>query len=127
MPFIPGMNILNMALTVIWRQTIQYYKYESRAINDVGQDVTTYYPVVDLVGSWQPVPRNLYIIYGLDLQRDYFTFYTSNNILDITRDVSGDQLSFMGRRYQVESDNDWYQLDGWKGVICVDLGVDEDV
>ena len=26
-------------------------------------------------GSWQPVPRALMIEYGLDLQRDYYTFY----------------------------------------------------
>ena len=116
--------MLNMALTVISKQTIQYYQYSGRTLNAVGQDVTTYLSVVNLVGSWQPVPRKLYIVYGLDLQKDYFTFYTSNNLLDITRDVSGDQIAFMGRRYQVESDNDWFQLDGWKGVLCVDLGAD---
>ena len=121
---IPGQNILNMASQLIVFQTIQYYQFESRSLNAIGQDVTIYHPSIDLKGSWQPVPRKLYIIYGLDLQKDYFTFYTSNNLLDITRDVSGDQISFMGRRYQVESDNDWYQLDGWKGVLCVDLGAD---
>lgn len=121
---IPGQNLLNMCLTVIAQQTIQYYQFVSRTPNAVGQDVTTYASVINLVGSWQPVPRKLYRIYGLDLQKDYFTFYTSNNLLDITRDVSGDQISFMGRRYQVESDNDWFQLDGWKGVLCVDLGAD---
>ena len=57
--------------------------------------------------------------YGLDLQKDYYTFYTSNDVLDIQRDVSGDQLIFNGKRYQVESNNDWYPMDGWKGIICV--------
>jgi len=123
---IPGQNILNMALQIIQEQIIQYYQYESRSLNSIGQDVTVYAAPVNIVGSWQPVPRKLYLAYGLDLQKDYFTFYTSNNILDITRDVSGDQVSFRGRRYQVESDNDWYQLDGWKGILCVDLGPDED-
>jgi hypothetical protein len=121
---IPGQNLLNMALQIIARQTIAYYQYASRTLNAVGQDVTTYASPVNITGSWQPVPRKLYIEYGLDLQKDYFTFYTSNNLLDITRDVSGDQIAFRGRRYQVESDNDWFQLDGWKGVLCVDLGAD---
>lgn len=121
---IPGQNLLNMCLTVIAQQTLNYYQYESRTLNAVGQDITTYYPVITLVGSWQPVPRKLYMEYGLDLQKDYFTFYTSNNLLDVTRDVSGDQISFRGKRFQVESNNDWYQLDGWKGVLCVDLGAD---
>ena len=119
---IPGMNILNMALAVIAKQTIQYYQYTGRALNDLGQDVATYAAPVDIFGSWQPVPRNLYVVLGLDLQKDYFTFYSSNNILDITRDVSGDQLMYDGRRYQVESNVDWYNLDGWKGILCVNIG-----
>lgn len=126
MVFVPGMNLLNMALTVIQRQTITYYQYTGRSLNAIGQDVTTYAAPVDIVGSWQPIPRNLYEQFGLDLQKDYFNFYSSNNLLDVTRDVSGDQLVFMTKSYQVESATDWYQLDGWKGIICVDLGVDED-
>jgi hypothetical protein len=124
---IPGQNILNMALQIIARQTIQYYQYQNRSLNQIGQDLTLYSNPINITGSWQPVPRKLYIVYGLDIQKDYFTFYTSNNILDITRDVSGDQVAFMGRRYQVESDNDWFQLYGWKGILCVDLGPDQDV
>ncbi len=119
---IPGANILNMALTIIAKQTVQYYAYASRSLNVVGQEVTVYADVVNMVGSWQPVPRKLYMQYGLDLQKDYFTFYTSNDVLDVTRDVSGDQIAFMGKRFQVESNNDWFQLDGWKGVLCCNLG-----
>ena len=118
---IPGQNLLNMALTVIQRQTITYYQYVSRSLNAVGQDVTVYAAPVSIVGSWQPVPRQLYMSYGLDLQKDYFTFYTSNNLLDIERDVSGDQLVFNGARYQCQSNNDWFALDGWKGILCVKI------
>jgi len=121
---IPGQNILNMALQIIAKQTIQYYAFVNRSLNAVGQDIATYAAVQNIVGSWQPVPRQVYVLYGLDLQKDYFTFYTSNNLLDITRDVSGDQIAYRGRRYQVESNNDWYQLDGWKGILCVGLGAD---
>ena len=121
---IPGQNLLNMALTLIAKQSIQYYQFVSRSPNSVGQDITVYATAITLVGSWQPIPRQLYESLGLDLQKDYFNFYSSNNVLDVTRDVSGDQLSFSGRRYQVESNNDWFQLDGWKGILCVDLGPD---
>jgi hypothetical protein len=121
---IPGQNLLNMCLTLIHKQTVQYYQFVSRETNSVGQDITTYASPIILVGSFQPVPRKLYELYGLDLQKDYSTFYTSNNLLDITRDVSGDQIAYIGRRYQVESDNDWFSQDGWKGVLCVDLGAD---
>lgn len=121
---IPGQNLLNMALTLIAKQVVMYYQYASRSTNAVGQDITVYLDPVEMFGSFQAVPRKLYELYGLDLQKDYSTFYTSNNVLDITRDVSGDQLVYQGRRYQVESDNDWYAQDGWKGVLVVDLGAD---
>lgn len=121
---IPGQNLLNMTLRVIAQQTVQYYRFVSRSLNAVGQDIAVYASVITIVGSWQAVPRNLYITLGLDLQKDYYTFYTSNNVLDVTRDVSGDQIVFMGRRYQIESGNDWYQMDGWKGLLCIDLGPD---
>ena len=126
MAFVPGCNLLNMALRVIQRQSITYYQFSGRTLNSVGQDVTTYAAPVTIFGSWQPIPRNLNEEWGLDLQKDYFTFFSSNNILDVTRDVSGDQLVFMTKRYQVESDTDWYQLDGWKGIICCDIGADND-
>jgi hypothetical protein len=121
---IPGQNLLNMALSIIARQSLNYYRFSGRTLNSIGQDVTIYDTPVILVGSWQPVPRQLYQAYGLDLQKDYFTFYSSNNILDVTRDVSGDQIAFNGQRYQCESNNDWFQLDGWKGVLCVHIGPD---
>jgi len=121
---IPGQNILNMAFTMIAKQTITYYQFISRSPNSVGQDVTIYAAGISMTGSFQPVPRKLYREYGLDLQKRYSTFYTSNNLLDINRDVSGDQIAFNGRRFQVQSDNDWFAQDGWKGVLCIDLGAD---
>lgn len=121
---IPGQNILNMALSVIAKQQVTYYRFAGRALNSIGQDITTYNSPIFVVGSWQPVPRTLYYQYGLDLQKDYFTFYTSNNVIDVGRDVSGDQIAFNGQRYQCESNNDWFQLDGWKGILCVHIGND---
>lgn len=119
---IPGQNLLNMCLTLIAKQSVTYYRFLSRTANSVGQDITTYASPVTIYGSFQAVPRNLYMQLGLDLQKDYSTFYTSNDVLDITRDVSGDQLVYDGRRYQVESNNDWFTQDGWKGILVVDLG-----
>lgn len=118
---IPGQNILNMALTLIARQTISYHQYLSRSLNVIGQDVTLYKPTVSIVGSFQPVPREIYEVLGLDLQKSYFRFFTSNDLLDINRDVSGDQISFDGKRYQVESATQWYKLDGWKELLCVQI------
>ena len=118
----PGSNILAQALKVIKPQTLQYFKYLGRTVNSVGQYVTAYEPVVNIRGSFQPVDKKLYAQYGLDLQKDYFTFYTLNNLLDITRDVSNDQLGYQGSRYQCESNVEWFTLDKWKAVLCCRLG-----
>lgn len=121
---IPGSNLLKSALTVIASQTITYYKFAGRTENNVGQAITLYSDGIGIKGSFQPVPRNLYEIYGLDLQKEYYTFYTFNNLIDIDRNTSGDQIGFNGQRYQIESNNDWFKMDGWKGVLCIRIGYD---
>jgi hypothetical protein len=122
---IPGQNLLRMASTMIVQQNLSYYQAENRTLNSIGQYVTTFAPPIRMRGNWQPVPRQLYEVYGLDLQKDYYTFYTSNNVLDLDRDITADQLAFNGELFQVESDNDWFALDGWKGVLCVHIGADD--
>jgi hypothetical protein len=121
---IPGQNLLNMSLTIIAKQALTYYRFSGRQLNAIGQDITVYNSPITVYGSWQPVPRILYEQYGLDFQKDYFVFYTSNNVIDVGRDVSGDQLAFNGQRYQCESNTAWFRLDGWKGVLCVHVGPD---
>ena len=121
---VPGSNILKMALTVLHRQIIHYYKFGYRTLNNIGQDVTVYQSPIPVRGSFQPVPRNLYQVYGLDLQKEYYNFYSLNNVLDIDRDISGDQIAFNGQRYQCESANDWFVTDKWKGILCVRIGLD---
>lgn len=121
---IPGQNLLNMAFRIIAQQSLVYYHYLGRTQNSVGQDVSQYSDGKSIVGSFQPVPRVLYQTLGLDLQKEYWTFYTSNNVTDIGRNTAGDQIAFNGQRYQCESDNDWYFIDGWKGSLFVHIGID---
>lgn len=121
---IPGQNLLNMAFRVIAQQSLVYYHYLGRTQNSVGQDVSQYREGRKIIGSFQPIPRILYQQLGLDLQKDYWMFYTSNNLQDIGRNISGDQIAFNGNRYQCESDNDWYPIDGWKGSLFVHVGID---
>lgn len=115
---IPGNDLLEDALSVISSQEVIYYRAVSRALNNVGQYVTAYATGISIYGSFQPVDRKLYDQYGLNLQKVYYTFYTSNDLIDVKRDVSNDQLIFNGNRFKCESNNDWYVIDGWKGVLC---------
>lgn len=116
---IPGSNLLNLAMTVITPQALTYYKALNRSVNSLGLWVTNYAPGVAITGSFQPVPKQLYQAYGLDLQRSYFTLYVSSGVQDVARNVTPDIVIYKNDRYQIESNNDWYKVDGWRGALCV--------
>lgn len=118
---IPGANILQTALSIIAKQDFQYLAFSSRTPNDIGQDVAHYAPPVTAKGSVQPVPRNLYQAYGLDFQKNYMNFYMPRAVLDVERDVSGDQFKFNCQTYQCLSKTDWYGVDGWVAVLAVQV------
>ena len=120
---VPGNNILEEALSIIESQTIAYYQATGRTLNSVGQDITTYALPLDIAGSFQPVPRALYEQYGLDFTKDYFNFFVSKNLVDITRDVSNDLLVFYGTVYQCESATEWFAIDGWLQMLCCASGL----
>ena len=115
---IPGCDLLDIASQMIALQDVNYYKALSRAANDVGQYVTAYYDPVIINGSMQPIAKNLYDSYGLDLQKTYFNFYTSNDLIDLQRNVSEDQIQLDSDKYQCESATNWFKFDGWKAVLC---------
>ncbi len=116
-----GGNILNLALSIIGNQSFQYKAFLARTPNEIGLDVSTYATPVTLNGNVQPVPRQLYQQYGLDFQRNYFTFFVSKNILDVDRDVSGDQIISGGVTFQVISKTDWYAANGWDSFLAVQV------
>lgn len=115
------MSLLDRALRIIKKQPIAYYRAASISTNDIGLDVSTYQSPVTIYGSVQAVPRSLYQYLGLDLQKNYINVHVSADIVDVKRDVSGDQISFNGKRYQCESKTDWFAVDGWVSVLCVEV------
>jgi hypothetical protein len=119
---------LDDATQVIDTLTIQYVKYLGRVKNAVGQWISSYATPVDVQASVQAVPRTTYNQLGLDLQKQYVNVFVSLDVTDLDRDVSGDQFILPdGRRYQLESQTDWYGIDGgfqggigWVGpLLCV--------
>ena len=115
------MNLYNIASTVIPLQTMDYYQYKGRGLNDVGLDITEYEAPITIRASIQAIPRNIYDQYGLDLQKNYVMIYSNQNFLDIGRDVSGDQVVFDGKTYQDLSLTDWYTQAGWVSVRGVQV------
>ncbi|MEJ2767553.1 phage collar protein [Mycetohabitans sp. B46] len=117
----PGSNLLSLALSVIGKQRVEYYRFLGRETNDVGIDVNRYAPPVPLYGSVQAVDRNLYQYLGLDFQKRYIRLYACAQLQDVARDRSSDQIEFASQRYQLLSDADWFNINGWDGALCVQI------
>lgn len=120
---IPGSNILNAALRIISSTPVQYYKYVSRAVNDLGLLEAMYDVPITIKGSLQPVEKSMYAQLGLDLSKKYMNLYVPNDILDVNRNVSGDQFVYNSERFQCESAEPWFSIDGWTAILAVKVPV----
>lgn len=118
---IPGFDILGLALMAIQRQEFLYRPFISRSLNGIGDQIPVYGPLVDVSGSVQPVPRTMYQFMGLDFQKFYMNFFIERAVIDIARDVSGDQFIFQGKTFQCLSRTAWHNIDGWDQVLCVEV------
>lgn len=119
---IPGINLLNIALGVIAPQTLQWFKFAGNVTNDLGQDIPSYEAPVTIIGSFQAVDIKTVQELGLDTGKQYRNFYTSNKLEMVERQTSPDYAVYQGRKYQVQGHADWYNQDGWKGILFVDIG-----
>lgn len=118
---VPGSNILSMALRVIQPQTLQHYAYTSRAVNSVGDFVDTFAAPVAIQGSFQAINKKLYQELGLNIAKNYSMLITSANVQVTGRDRTGDRVTFAGRTWLAESDQNWGSVDGWRKILCVEV------
>ena len=114
-------NLLNLALGAIGSQTVQYIAFIGNVTNDVGVKTPQYAEPVNIRGSFQPIPKDMYERNGLDFTQHWFSLYASKDILEVERDVSSDRIEFNGNVYQVKNKIDWLDYNGWVGVSCVRL------
>jgi len=117
----PGSNTLRMALSIQGKQAISYRSFLSRSVNANGNYVSAFNDPVTIYGSVQPLQRSLYQQLGLDFQKNYVTLYVTKSVADVKRGTSGDQFDFNGRTWQLLSNLDWFAVDGWSGVLCVEV------
>lgn len=120
--FVPGSNLLNMALRHIKPQSpTMWRKFLSKTKNAQGIDVPTYAAAVEIVASVQAVQRTLYNQLGLDRQKKYVTIYTTTPLTDVERDGMGDMIEYGGVTYLVQSLTKWADQDGWSQGICIEV------
>lgn len=119
---IPGANLLRMAFGVIGTQVVKYRKFEQRVKNDQAQYVSMFEEPFDLAASVQRVRRDQYVQFNLEFQRNYVMIFANFEMVDLDRDVAGDQFLWTGRVFQLESQGSWFYQDGWGVCLAVDIG-----
>lgn len=117
-----GGNLLNRASRLIPKATVSYGRWLSNSKNTVGVIVPLYAAVQSRFVQVQPIARTMYEALGLDLQRNYIAVFADFPLRDLKRNGSCDTIDYCGRRYNVESNTDWFGQDGWVASICVDVG-----
>lgn len=118
---VPGSNQLNRAFRLIKAQQITYLAWTARTKTSTGTLVSTYANGRPIRGSLQPVARTLLEMLGLDLQRHYVNIYVAQAVIDIRRDVAGDQFVYNGAKFEAISITKWLGQDGWNAVLAVEI------
>ena len=116
---IPGINLFNVASTVISTILIPYYPYVTRTQDAAKNWVSVYGDVINVRASVQAVPRSKYAFSGLDFQKYYVKIFVPYNSIDLSRDTSGDKFVFGGDTFIFESNNEWYDMDGWSSAYAI--------
>ena len=118
---IPGANLLKLAARALRFETVGHRAFVSRAVNGAGDFVSTFAATADVQGSMQPVDAKLYRELGLDLSKNYITFFTSALVAPLDRDREGDLLTFGGKTWQCQSSLNWAAIDGHIKLLCVEV------
>lgn len=119
---IPGVNLMNIALSVIGQKQVVWRQFHARTQNALGNWVVQYKPDQILTGSWQSDPTDRVKELGYDSSKNYRRFYVSAPVDGVNRGTSPDLLITDGRKYEVVSTDDWSVQDGWVAILCVDIG-----
>jgi len=114
-------NHLAYAKQLIPLQTISYTPFSARTLNNVGLEVNTYGTAQSIKASVQAVQRSMYEDLGLDFQKKYVTIYLESKLVDVDRGTAGDRFTYNGETYQVESNLDWYSVDGWTSLMAAKI------
>ena len=117
----PGGNILASAFRLIATQIFSWNQATRSLDPNTGLWVPSYAAAVTIQGSVQPIPRRLYEVMGLEMQRNYVNFFVPNAVIDVGRDVSGDTITFGAQTFQCLSNTAWINIDGWNEILAVQV------
>lgn len=120
---IPGLNLLNIAASVIATQQVQYRQWLSRTRTQAGQMVDTYADAVPIRGSWQPANLTTIKNLGLDMSKQYRQLWSNVAIQPVDTNRGADKIIADGYEWvPANTGNDWSSVDGWRSFIFVRQG-----
>lgn len=115
-------NVLRVALSAVPRQRVCLRRFQSRAQNPRGQWVSTYEADEAIVGAWQPVDAATAKAQGLDTSRRNWRLWTAHDVKNVNRGAAPDIVVVGDRRHEVMSCTDWLGVNGWRELLCVEVG-----
>lgn len=115
-------NLLNIALGAVGGQSVVWRAFKARTQNSRGQWITTYEGDRPISGSWQPVDARTVKELGLDTAKRYHNLYTSHPVDQVNRGEAPDLIVEGGKLHEVVGNADWYAQNGWRGILCVEVG-----
>ncbi|AWB00246.1 phage collar protein [Vibrio harveyi] len=115
-------NVLAAAQTVIRTQEIEVRRFSGRKANAAGLLESMYEQPVTINCSVQPVKRTAYKKMGLDFNKTYVSILAVEDIKDLARDRSGDQVVIQGSLFETVGESDWTMPAGWNRILAVKVG-----
>lgn len=121
-------NLLEEALQIIPASVFRLQKFIGNTTNERGLDIAEYAAPVEVRGSVQDMDGSLYQELGLDLSKNYRTFYGSKLMEGLGRNIQAmpDRIIYDGKIWEVVNAAHWYGYNGWTYVIGVETGVYND-
>lgn len=117
-------NLLKLALKVIPGESYQYLKYTGEQVNALGIKVPSFADaqvITPDIGIVQSPENSVYQQLGLSLDKNYKIFYGAVNIEGNETQPQPDRFIYQGRTYEAIRNTNWFDYDGWCGVLAVEI------
>lgn len=114
-------NLLKKALKLIPKESFIYYRFIEDSINDFGIKTPLYQDPIIVKGSVQSPENSLYQQLGLSFEKNYKIFYGDIKIQGNEAQSQPDKILYDNKTFDVIKNTNWYNYDGWCGVLTVEV------
>ncbi|PSZ18164.1 hypothetical protein [Escherichia sp. 4726-5] len=119
--FVPGSNLLGMALSAINPSTgVQIKRFLGQQENDFGKTINAYSDPESLYGaSVQPLSFRDIQQFGLTTGREYITAWIQTGANSAYRGAAADVILWNAAEWEIIQPTNWKVQDGWTQLVAV--------